>query len=115
MNRSPYVWIVNEAGHDYSRAESYGELKPLTVGDINPLQLDRLSYHLTRGVVGFTDAEDYLLISGTPVVNAVALHIWLVMHKMCKVLQWNAKRRDYELTELSAEHLANLLDTQLRK
>lgn len=109
------VWIVNEAGHDYTPAEVYGELKKLTLGDVNPLQLDRLNFHLARGIAQFTRPEDYLLISGTPVVNAVALHLWLTMHKKCNLLQWNAKKREYELTEVSAEHMTRLLENEVHK
>ena len=115
MNREPQVWIVNESGHDYSRAKSFGELGKLTLGDVNPLQLDRLNWHLARGVVKFTDSEDYLLISGTPVLNAMAVHLWLRHHGKCKILQWNAKNRDYELTEVNADHLLRILEDALKE
>lgn len=113
--RKPYVYIVNEAGHDYTSSEVYGETRRLTLGDINPLQLDRLNYHLARGIAKHTRAEDYLLVSGTPVVNAVALHLWLTMHKTCKLLQWNAKKRNYELTEINHDHLVRLLDQEMMR
>jgi len=113
--REPYVWIVNEAGHDYTSAESFGELRRLTLGDINPLQLDRLSYHLSRGIAKHTSVKDYLLVSGTPVVNSVAFHLWLTMHKTCRLLQWNAKKRDYELTEVTHAHLVKLLDNEMMR
>ena len=109
----PTVWIVNEAGHDYSGAEKHGQLRRLTLGDINPLQLDRLAYHLSRGIGKFTKKDDFILISGTPTVNAVALTMWLQMHKKAKVLQWNAKKSVYELSTITLDNLKRLLQRQV--
>ena len=109
----PTVWIVNEAGHDYTDAEKYGPHKRLTLGDINPLQLDRLAYHLSRGIGRFTKPNDLILISGTPTVNAVALAMWLLMHKKAKVLQWNAKKSEYELSTITLDNLNRLLQRQV--
>lgn len=107
------VWIVNEAGHNYTSAERYGELKRLTQGDVNPLAVDRLAYHLARGIVKFTKADDYLLISGTPTINAVALVLWLQTHKKARLLQWNAVKQDYELATMTLDNLNRQLEAQI--
>lgn len=104
------VWIVNRSGHDYSEAEKYGKLKPLTIDDVNPLQVDRLASHLARGIGSFASEGDFLLISGTPIINGLAIHLWLRHFGSCKVLQWNAKARDYELTTLTDKQLGTVLE-----
>lgn len=110
------VWIVNEAGHDFSPAEEYGELKALTVGDVNPLKVDRIAYNLARGIGGFIDdKEDYLLLSGTPILNALAVHLWLRKFPKCKILQWNAPKGEYALRAVRDEHLSNILHSHMMK
>lgn len=112
----PTIWIVNEAGHNYSKALDLipsGELKPLTLGDINPLRIDRLTQNLARGIARYVSKSDYMLISGTPVLNAIALTLWLLQHNSCKILQWNAKQREYELSTLNLDNFSRLLDSEL--
>lgn len=109
-----HVYIVNDAGHDYSDAEQYGEVRALTVGDVNPLKIDRLAYHLARGIGKFVESkEDYLLISGTPILNALALTLWLKRFPQARVLQWNAKAREYEITTLTNEQLDRVLSNHM--
>lgn len=107
------VWVANDAGHDTSDAERFGEVKPLTLGTVNPLQLDRLNYHIARGIAKYVQPDDYLLISGTPMVSSSALLIWILFHNKCNLLQWNAKRRKYSQYTLTLEQIRNLLDKAL--
>lgn len=109
----PTVWICNEAGHDYKDAEQYGEVKPLTLGNVNPLQLDRLNWHIARGIARYASPEDYLLISGTPMVNASALLIWLLKFREAKVLQWDAKRRKYVLSTITLDHIETIIEKEM--
>ena len=113
----PTCWIVNEAGHDYSRAldiiEDGSELRPLTQGNSSPLLVDRNNWHLARGIAKFAHEDDYILISGTPMLNAQALLIWMLHFKKARILQWNAKRRKYILTTITLEQMQNLIDDAL--
>lgn len=118
MTNKTIIWVANEAGHSYEKALDIvpeADIKPLTLGNINPLNFDRLSYHIARGVTHFVKRDDYLLISGTPVVNAVAMHIWLLHFGRIKLLQWNAKRREYELTEKENDDFKNLIQRELER
>lgn len=107
------VWIVNQVGHDYSKAERFGELKPLTMGTVG-LRVDRLVWHLSRGIGKFASEDDYLLIAGTPLVNALALAVWLTRFKEAHLLIWNAKAQDYEIARVSREALAYTMEANLR-
>lgn len=109
------VWIVNEAGHDYSDAARFGELKPLTLGNVNPLQVDRLNWHIAHGIAKYASADDYLLISGTPMVSASALLIWLTCFRSVRLLQWNAKRRKYVLTTITMDQIKDLIDKEMTR
>ena len=113
---NPTIWIVNAAGHAYDKAVELipsGELRPLTLGDVNPLRVDRLSKNIARGIVKFVKPDDYMLISGTPILNAITLSLWLIHHDSCNVLQWNAKQRLYELSTIENNNLVRLLDEEL--
>ena len=115
-DKNPTIWIVNEAGHNYEKALDLipnGELKPLTLGDVNPLRVDRLSQNLARGIARYVRESDYMLISGTPVLNAIALTLWMIQHRSCKLLQWNAKLREYELSTITLDNFTRILDKEL--
>ena len=108
------VWVANESGHDYEAAEQYGSLKRLTLGNQTPFRLDRLLAHITRGICRFTDEDDYLLISGSPVINSLAFHVWLQTHPRCNLLQWRAKSRENILTKVTRNQVERLVDKALQ-
>lgn len=113
------VWIANEAGHPYHKIrEKLGEdtiIKSLSLGDINPLRVDRIAWHLGNGIAKFVKESDYLLISGTPIVNALALTMWLQMHSKVKLALWDAKKREYIISTVERENLANILQRHVER
>ena len=112
------IWVVNEAGHEYEKALKVVEnaqLRPLTIGSVNPLYLDRLNYNLALGIAKYAQAGDYLLISGTPAVNAMAVTLWLLRFGEVHLLQWNAKHDRYEKSKISEEGVRNLLERVMNR
>ncbi len=111
------VWIANQAGHPYHKIkERLGEdveIKPLSLGDINPLRPDRLAWHLARGIATYAKEGDYLLISGTPLVNALALTLWLLRFSSCKLALWDAKAQKYLIATVDRENLENIMQSQM--
>jgi hypothetical protein len=88
------VWLVNEGGHDYTSLEKYGRMMPLTRGSVNPFNLDRMMVNFgTR--LSHASEEDYLAVSGLPILNALALAMWLVKFPKCNLLQWSMKKETY--------------------
>ena len=110
---APTIWVVNEAGHDYEKAREIAgasaKFSFLTEDEINPHRVDRLSKHIARGIIRHAHPEDFVLISGTPMVNVLAVWIWMIHFKMCKVLQWDAKQRKYRLTTLDNDAILNMM------
>jgi hypothetical protein len=74
-----------------------------------------LSWHLGNGIASFVKETDYLLISGTPVVNALALTMWLQMFSTCKLALWDAKKREYIISTVERENLANILQHHVER
>ena len=88
------VYVVNSAGHDFSKAERYGELVPVVKGHVNVFRPDRSLFTITEGLLDF-NADDYLLLSGNTFGNVVAaLFLGRRLPKI-KLLVYDAKNNDY--------------------
>jgi len=95
-NRTPVVWLVNEGGHDYTSAERLGRLMPITTGSINPFNTDRLmllaSHRLSTAI-----EDDFLVISGSPLLNALIVAMWLKRFGKVNALLWSHRDEEYKL------------------
>ena len=81
----PKVYIPNRGAHNYSDAIHFGELVYITDGLINPMSTGfifrKLADHLKD-----SKPEDYLLISGLPIMNIMAAAILGRMHGVLNLL-----------------------------
>lgn len=114
----PTIWVCNEAGHPTHKALETipgAQIQPLTFGDVNPLRVDRVAFHLARGITKYAKADDYLLLSGYQMINVMACVLWLLWFKRLRILQWNAKRKVYELSEKTLDDLMELLQKELER
>jgi hypothetical protein len=114
------IWIANNAGHaGYDKAKEIAGpdavIKPLTLGNINSLHVDRLIWELARGIVKYVKPEDYLIFSGTAIIPATALLLWIEMYDQCNVLLWYAARKEYRLSTITKENIKNILDQHLMR
>lgn len=108
VNRPKVVWIANEGGHSYHKAEKFGRLMPLTTGNVNYFNLDRLMVSIAPKLKSAT-ADDYLLISGTPVIVALVVLMWVTRFGVVNLLQWSQSRGDYieiVLTQEAVERMS---------
>lgn len=99
VDRKPTVWIANQGGHDYDKATTFGNLAPLTKGTVNIFRPDRLS-HLIKSRLKEAREDDLILISGPPLVTALAIGIMLNRFSKCNILQYSHKRERYDLKTL---------------
>lgn len=104
-NKKPIVWLVNRnAGHDYSGAEKYGDLVPLTEGLAHPFATDRFLALVHERLARFGE-EDYLLLSGHLLLNAVALGYLARKFGWLRLLVLHMKSRTYVERFLDYRHL----------
>ncbi len=98
------VYVVNSAGHDFSKAEKYGELIPVVKGHVNVFRPDRSLFTITEGLADFQE-EDYLLLSGNTFGNVIAALFLGNIIKKIKLLVYDAKNNDYlcHVLDLSGE------------
>lgn len=106
-SRAPVVWIANEGGHDYKDAERFGRLMPITTGSVNPFNPDRLMVMVSHRL-RVAAKEDFLAISGSPMLNAVALAMWLRRFGVCNVLLWSHRDKEYKHLTIQADSLERL-------
>lgn len=109
VKHQPVVWLVNEGGHDYSTLEKYGRILPFTKGSVNPFNLDRQMVMLAPRLQHATE-DDYVAISGLPILNALVLVMWLAKFPKINLLQWSMKNTEYipvVLTRAAVERMAN--------
>lgn len=106
---SPIVWLVNEGGHNYASLEKFGRVMPLTRGSVNPFNLDRQMVHLGPRLQSASE-DDYVAVSGLPILNALVMAMWLVKFPKINLLQWSMKKEEYVfivLTRAAVEKNAN--------
>ena len=94
------VYVVNNANHDYSKAEQYGELMYVTRGKLPIFKTSTVRAMLEKGLVKFTK-DDYLLISGPAIVSIMAATILYNKFDIVKFLVFDAKQQDYVVRHLN--------------
>lgn len=88
------VFVVNLGYHDFSPAKRFGDLVPCTKGNIDLRQTDRIEAQI-QTVLNESDEDDYLLVSGSPILVALAVGYWFRLHRTCNLLFWDSMLGDY--------------------
>lgn len=108
------VFIVNSAGHDYSKAHEHGEVVILTEGNINPMKLDRLLYTLQQKLKT-AEEEDLILISGHQTINCLTAMVMMDRFDRANFLVFDAKLRTYiprTITRSQLKEESHLVESQ---
>ena len=92
------VYVTNFSGHDFSKAEKFGEIAWITRGYVSFHSLDRVKFRICEEVDKSSE-DDYLLLSGIPIICVLCATYWLWKHKKCKMLVHD-KKKDGEYREL---------------
>lgn len=92
MNRK--IYVVNYKEQDLREAEKYGELVYLTEGVVNIFNMDSIMFRLSRGLRNMTP-DDMILLSGSPILNAIACMIASKKHGHVDVLIYDKKGLKY--------------------
>lgn len=102
------VYIVNEGSHDYSDAGQYGELVTLSeAGKISRHSPSTIFIEFIK-VLKDSSSDDYLLLSGLALVNAIAAGIMSRLHGKVNFLLFHQNKgtyikRDVSFTSLDKE------------
>lgn len=102
------VWVVNYAGHDFSSALSWGEIRPLTHGYVSLESLDRLKYIFVEATKD-SSPEDWLLLSGLMVLNSLASLIMWHRHGRVNLLIHDRKTEGYRELVVNKSNIDELI------
>lgn len=96
LTNNARVFIVNYIGKDMSDAKQYGTMIPITEGNVDVFNLDRLVWTIKDALDRheYNPDHDYILLSGGLSLN---FSIGLIAAKYDKInlLLWDAKNRRY--------------------
>lgn len=95
------VYIVNKGSHDYSDAEQYGEIIILSeAGKISRHSPSTIFIEFMKELKN-SSIDDYLLLSGLSLVNAIAAAIMSRLHGKVNFLIYHQSRRTYIKRDIS--------------
>lgn len=106
----PKVFITQENPNlNYLPAEAFGEIVFMTRGDLSPvrnsLNNEALIEELRGKVREFNAREDFIVISGSPVVAAVTFMLLRDRADTVNVLRWSNRDRVYQHLVISLKQL----------
>ena len=83
----PNVFIINDGGHDYEQAKSFGDLVVMTKGRISRFHLTQMARTFEQ-FLSTSKSTDYLLFGGPALMAAVACSVFAAKHKRLNLLIW---------------------------
>lgn len=107
------MWLVNQAGHDYTKLNRWGRVMPMTTDMVNPFAVDRNLLLLSHRVK-LAHEDDFIAISGLQILNALVLLLWLRRFPRVNILQWSKRNGDYVHLTLTDEQVTRLATTDLQ-
>ena len=105
-NKSPTgrtVFIANEGYHDYTEAGRWGDLVPVTRKRVDIEHTDRLQGRI-HDVLQNAEKDDYLLISGSPVISVLCAGYLFRRFGHVNVIYWDPLMGGYHTRTLTFEH-----------
>jgi len=75
----PRVYIVSRSAHDFTNAEQFGKLVTLSEGPINRYSVNNI-HRQFHSILKHSDPDDYILVCGLGIMNAVAASIMTALH-----------------------------------
>jgi len=96
----PKVLIVNKGLHDYTSAKEFGSLVSLTEGTHSRVNVTQMVRSM-GATIEASSPEDWLLISGTTVINCVACTLFALRHGRLNLLIHTARENMYVPRTLS--------------
>lgn len=68
------VYVVSKSAHDFSDAERYGVLVPLSAGPMNRYNVNNM-HRQFEDIMAESNEDDYILICGLSIMSSIACSI----------------------------------------
>ncbi len=102
----PKVYVPNNSGHDFSHAESFGELRFVTSGTVDRFKINNM-YREAVSALEDSTSDDYIMVTGLTQINVVLTSVFAVKHGRLRLLMYDAKEERYILREIVIDNLLN--------
>ena len=103
------VFISNMSEHDYSSATQFGALRFVTSGNYPIYKTSRLMEEIAETLAESTQ-EDHLLLSGSAVIAALCMTVWLTYHSRINILLYDHANNVYEERKLDKSSIRVLVE-----
>lgn len=106
------VYITQDNGKNYAPSHKYGE--PIFVTGLEYTSIknsdnnEAIHRDIARMAGNFDPDNDYVLLSGDPVVIALVLNAVLTEYGYVRVLKWQSQDKMYVPITLSNQHIDNV-------
>lgn len=91
--RKPFVFIPNiGSGHDFSAAEEFGTLIPVTEGWVNPLQTGVVKRRWEK-LLESSSPEDFIVVTSLPIIFGLGAVLFAQKHSRLNLLIFTSKKR----------------------
>lgn len=97
------VYVINNRGDDYSAAEKFGEIKVVIYGKLRISEREWIKT-LHQGLEDIRE-DDYVLISGSIIANALAIAVVLKKHGIVHTLNYSKWEKEYYEVTLTEEDM----------
>jgi hypothetical protein len=94
LGATPFVYVLNLEDQDVEHAKTFGRLRVIYRGRINPFKTDGIIRHL-HDVLAESNPGDWILPTGANVLGIVASIEMIRRHKRLNLLLWHARERKY--------------------
>ena len=84
------VLIVNDSGHDFSKATMFGPLVIMTKGMVNRFNVTQM-FRIFEPFIRASYPHDYILHTGPGVMTAVACSMFAARHGRINLLLWRGE------------------------
>jgi len=81
------VYLPNAGGHDYSDAERFGTLVPMSKGEIDKFNTTQM-IRVFQAAMAESDEGDFILQAGPAVMLALACAVFASKHHRVNLLIW---------------------------
>ena len=91
---SSVVFLSNLGKHNYESLASYGAMRPVTQGNYNVFKTERLKEEIIECLLD-SSPTDFLALSGSTLVAAICLEVWLILHGKVQLLIFDPRQDQY--------------------
>lgn len=103
MTNKTSVVVVQDTGHDFSKAEKFGVVKPFIIGPVNVFSEERIATLIDWLDREFKDG-DYLLMTGSLVLNCAAFSYLMDRFGQVNILVFHNGEQEYRSMNLAKHH-----------